>query len=154
MKTYESWGRYHQFEHEVYHLSHHQQSLPPLNGKKMLPYGLGRSYGDSCLNDDGILLDISQMNHFLAFDRQTGLLRCEAGVSLEHILNFAVPLGWFLSVTPGTKYVTVGGAIANDVHGKNHHGAGNFGHHVTQFELLRSTGERLICSPTENSEMF
>ncbi len=120
----------------------------------ILPYGYGRSYGDSCLNDGGILLDTRPLKRFIAFDRQEGLLRCEAGLSLADILEVIVPQGWFLPVTPGTKFVSVGGAIANDVHGKNHHRAGTFGCHITQFELLRSNGERLLCSPHEHNELF
>jgi FAD/FMN-containing dehydrogenase len=90
----------------------------------------------------------------MSFDESKGLLRCEAGVSLAEILAVMVPRGWFLPVSPGTKFVSVGGAIANDIHGKNHHRAGTFGCHVTRFELLRSNGERLTCSPDENSELF
>ncbi len=76
------------------------------------------------------------------------------GVSLEELLQVIVPRGWFLPTTPGTKFVTIGGAIANDIHGKNHHRAGTFGCHVTRFELLRSTGERLLCSPSQNASWF
>jgi FAD/FMN-containing dehydrogenase len=123
-------------------------------GKPLLPYGLGRSYGDCCLNDGGILLDASGLDRFISFDAERGILRCEAGVALAEILEIAVPKGWFLSVTPGTKFVTVGGAIANDVHGKNHHREGTFGNHTLAFELLRSSGERLACSPSENPEWF
>jgi len=119
----------------------------------VLPYGLGRSYGDVCLNDGGRLLCTRRMNRFMSFDSETGLLCCESGVSLAEILEFCVPRGWFLAVTPGTKHVTVGGAIANDVHGKNHHVAGTFGSHVTRFELLRSDGERMVCSP-ESKPLF
>ena len=120
----------------------------------MLPFGLGRSYGDSCLNDGGVLLLTTSLNHIVAFDDEHGLFRCEAGVSLDEVLKVIVPRGWFLPTTPGTKFVTVGGAIANDIHGKNHHRAGTFGCHVTRFELLRSDGKRLLCSPVENSEWF
>jgi FAD/FMN-containing dehydrogenase len=119
-----------------------------------LPYGFGRSYGDSCLNEGRTLIDCSRLSRFLAFDQETGLLSCESGVSLAEILKFAVPRGWFLPVTPGTKFVTVGGAIANDVHGKNHHGAGSFGLHVTRFLLCRSDCELLECSADRNSELF
>ena len=120
----------------------------------MLPYGNGRSYGDSNLNPGGILLDTRWMNRFIAFDASTGVLSCEAGVLLSDILRLCVPQGWFPSVTPGTRFVTVGGAIANDVHGKNHHRAGSFGNHVLQFELLRSDGSRLVCSPDRNADWF
>src|SRR5581483_7791332 len=116
--------------------------------------GYGRSYGDSCLNEGGVLLDATPLRRFLDFDEKQGLLRCEAGVMLADILDVIVPRGWFLPVSPGTKFISVGGAIANDVHGKNHHRAGTFGCHVTRFELLRSNGERLICSPHKNVDLF
>lgn len=119
-----------------------------------LPYGLGRSYGDSCLNTSGVLLSSEKLDHFIAFDEQAGVLTCEAGVRFIDVIRYCLPRGWFLPVTPGTQYVTVAGALANDVHGKNHESAGSFGHFVEAFELLRSTGERLICSPDENSEYF
>ena len=120
----------------------------------VLAYGLGRSYGDSCLNDGGYLIDTTAMDHVLSFDTSTGRMRCAAGVSLAAILQVAVPRGWFLPVTPGTKFVTIAGALANDVHGKNHHCAGTIGCHTTQFELLRSDGARFVCSPTQNPEWF
>jgi len=120
----------------------------------MLPFGNGRSYGDSCLNDGGVLLDARGLDRLIAFDAERGVLRCEAGVLLSEILDFVVPRGWFLPVSPGTKFVTVGGAIANDVHGKNHHCAGSFGCHVREFELARSDGSRRRCSRSENADWF
>jgi FAD/FMN-containing dehydrogenase len=123
-------------------------------GGPLLPFGYGRSYGDSCLNEGGVLIDTTPLRQFITFDAENGLLRCEAGVSLAEILEVIVPKGWFLPVTPGSQYVSVAGAIANDVHGKNHHVAGTFGCHVTQFELLRSDGSRRLCSPTENADLF
>jgi FAD/FMN-containing dehydrogenase len=119
-----------------------------------LPVGMGRSYGDVCLLKDGTLLPTTGMDRLLSFDEETGLLTAEAGITLAQILDFAVPRGFFLPVTPGTKYVTLGGAIANDIHGKNHHVAGTFGNHVTQFELVRSDGTQLHCSPTDNPEFY
>jgi FAD/FMN-containing dehydrogenase len=119
-----------------------------------LAYGLGRSYGDSCLNDGGALIETPSNDNFLEFNEQTGVLRCQAGVTLAQIIDFALPRGWFLPTSPGTKFVTVGGAIANDVHGKNHHVAGTFGRHVLSFELLRSDGERLTCSQTQNRDLY
>lgn len=154
MNTYESWGRYPQIKH------HQIEILPwkflplPHSSSPILPYGRGRSYGDVCLNENGTLLDTQKLNHFMAFDPEQHLLTCEAGVSLEEILELIVPQGFFLPTTPGTQYITVGGAIANDVHGKNHHRAGTFGCHVTQFELVRSNGERFLCSPSQNKELF
>ncbi|MFL5591430.1 MAG: FAD-binding protein [Ktedonobacteraceae bacterium] len=131
---------------EVPDLAHFEQPL--------LPYAYGRSYGDSCLNEGGVSLDVSHLRRFISFDEEEGILCCEAGVSLAEVLELVVPRGWFIPVSPGTRFVSVGGAIANDVHGKNHHRAGTFGCHVTRFELLRSNGERFICSPYENSELF
>lgn len=120
----------------------------------LLPYGNGRSYGDVCLNSGATLLHTRGLDHLLAFDAGSGVLVCEAGVLLADILDVFVPRGWFLPVTPGTRFVTVGGAIANDVHGKNHHRAGTFGRHVRRFELLRSDGSRRLCTPSENADWF
>lgn len=115
---------------------------------------MGRSYGDVCLLEGGNLLLTTGMNRLIDFDPATGILTAESGITLAQILDFAVPRGFFLPVTPGTKYVTLGGAIANDIHGKNHEVAGSFGCHVPSFELVRSDGRRLLCSPTENPEWF
>ncbi len=120
----------------------------------MLPFGNGRSYGDSCLNDGALLLDARGLDRLISFDVERGVICCEAGVLLSDVLDLIVPRGWFVPVSPGTKFVTVGGAIANDVHGKNHHCAGSFGCHVRQFELLRSDGSRRRCSRTENPDWF
>jgi FAD/FMN-containing dehydrogenase len=152
---FESWGRYPKLNANLVSLSWTSDfplGQPPAT--KMLPVGAGRSYGDVCLLENGTLLKTRGMDRLLHFDSQTGVLRCEAGVTLSEILDFAVPRGFFLPVTPGTKYVTVGGAIANDIHGKNHHVAGTFGCHVLRFELVRSDGARFICSPTENFDWF
>ncbi len=108
----------------------------------VLAYGLGRSYGDSCLLSDGRMIETRFLDKVLAFNPVTGLLRAEAGISLDAILRFCVPRGWFLPTTPGTRQVTLGGAIANDVHGKNHHRSGCFGNHVPRLEILRSDGNR------------
>ena len=127
--------------------------LPVVDGS-LLPYGNGRSYGDVCLNSGATLLRTRGLDHLISFDAENGVLVCEAGVMLADLLDVFVPRGWFLPVTPGTRFVTVGGAIANDVHGKNHHQAGTFGRHVRRFELLRSDGARRICSPAENADWF
>ncbi len=119
-----------------------------------LPFGNGRSYGDSCLNHNETLVLTRKLNHFISFDPSSGILCCESGLLLSEILRLIIPQGWFLPVTPGTKLVTLGGAIANDVHGKNHHNAGTFGCHVIEFELLRSDKGRLICSPRSNKDLF
>jgi FAD/FMN-containing dehydrogenase len=119
-----------------------------------LPQGNARSYGDSCMNQGGVVACTRFLRRFIAFDPDSGLLQCESGVQLADILNLVEPQGWFLPVTPGTKFATVGGCIANDVHGKNHHLEGSFGSHVTRFELVRTDGTRLLCSPTENTGYF
>jgi FAD/FMN-containing dehydrogenase len=153
---FECWGRYPSYSAKVIPL-HWQSDFPAITEglhDSALPVGMGRSYGDVCLLKDGNLLLTTAMNRLISFDAETGLLTAEAGITLAQILDFAVPRGFFLPVSPGTKYVTLGGAIANDIHGKNHHVAGTFGRHVTQFELVRSDGSRKLCSPTENPELF
>jgi len=153
---YQSWGRYPKVTQDTLRYYWRDDPLPlqALGDRSYLPFGNGRSYGDVCLNDGGTLLDCRDLNRFISFDAKTGVLRCEAGVLLSEILQLTVPKGWFLPVTPGTQFVTVGGAIANDVHGKNHHRAGTFGCHVRQFELLRSDNTRLLCTPDQNVEYF
>ena len=155
-KEPQSWGRYPKVKHTGVLPVYWQSDLPDLKdvSTSVLPHAYGRSYGDSCLNEHGIALDTRHLNRFISFDAETGLLCCEAGVSLAEILAVMVPRGWFLPVTPGTKFVSVGGAIANDIHGKNHHSSGTFGCHVTRLKLLRSDGCCLVCSPTENPELF
>jgi FAD/FMN-containing dehydrogenase len=167
---FESWGRHPSLPAKVVSL-HWSTDFPPpraavefrlVDGEvapepalpKMLPVGMGRSYGDICLLANGTLLKTRGLDRFQSLDEQTGILRCEAGVTLDEILDLCVPRGWFLPVTPGTRYVTIGGCIANDVHGKNHHVAGTFGRYVRSLELARSDGSRFICSPRENVAWF
>lgn len=119
----------------------------------LLAFGNGRSYGDSCHNDAGLLADMRCLNRIVAFDPETGVLEAEAGVMLHRIIDHCAPHGFFLPVTPGTRFVTLGGAVANDVHGKNHHGRGTFGCHVESLELVRSDGRRRL-SRTENAALF
>ena len=154
--TYESWGRFPRFAQKAVRFRRGSDPFAALTSgtETILPFGNGRSYGDSCLNDGGLLLDCRSLNRILAFDAQNGRIRCESGVLLSDILEHAVPKGWFLPVTPGTKFVSVGGAIANDVHGKNHHCAGTFGCYVKEFELLRSDGSARICSCDKNADLF
>ena len=118
----------------------------------LIPRGLGRSYGDSALAAQ--VLSTLSLNHFIAFDNETGILTCEAGVSLVDILTTFVPKGWFLSVTPGTKFVTIGGAIASDVHGKNHHVDGSFSNHVHSFQIIVADSSCVECSRTSHPELF
>jgi len=115
-------------------------------------YGLGRSYGDSALNAK--VLFSGKFNRILDFDPSRGVVVCEAGVTLEDLIRVFLPRGWFLKVTPGTKYVTVGGAVASDVHGKNHHGEGTFTESVLELELLLPDGSAVRCDREENRELF
>lgn len=145
MAALSSWGR-------LSHDDHHLHWLHPDNTKHILttaspglPFGMGRSYGDVCLNPGAHLWMTQQLNHLTAFDAATGKLRCEAGVLLRDINRTLLPQGWLLPVSPGTEFVTVGGAIANDVHGKNHHRYGSFGEHVISIDLLRTNGEQIHC---------
>lgn len=124
------------------------------NVSSIIPYGLGRSYGDTPLNKNSGVMVFDQLNHLLDFNEGTGILTCEAGVSLADLIDVFLPRGYFLPVTPGTTFVTVGGAIANDVHGKNHHVDGCFSEFVHSFELLLASGDVMICSREENSEVF
>lgn len=155
-QKYKSWGLYPKANHKNVIKPYWTDNIPELNQNdtSVLPYGLGRSYGDNCLNNGNTLIDTTNLSKFIDFDRKKGVLKCEAGVSFAEILKIIVPEGWFFPVTPGTKFVTVGGAIANDVHGKNHHTSGTFGKHVVSFKLLRSDGKKYICSEMQNSELF
>jgi len=120
----------------------------------LLAFGNGRSYGDSCMNRQGSIIDCRSMNRLISFDSSNGQLSLECGVLFNDIINQFIPRGWFLPVTPGTRFVTVGGAIANDVHGKNHHRRGTLGQHIIELSLLRSDGQLLKCSKIENTELF
>ena len=119
-----------------------------------LAHGLGRSYGDVCLNGGGHLIRTGRLDRLIAADWSTGVVRAEAGLTIGALLTLAVPRGWFVPVTPGTKFVTLGGAVANDVHGKNHHGAGTFGCHVRRLGLLRSDGEVIEIGPDDRPQLF
>lgn len=120
----------------------------------VLCYGKGKSYGDVCLNEGNTIIDMSNLDHIIEFNKETGVIECEAGITLSKILEFVVPNNWFLPVTPGTKFITLGGAVANDVHGKNHHVAGTFGNHIIKFNLLRSDGKVYECSENDNKDLF
>jgi FAD/FMN-containing dehydrogenase len=153
MKVF-SWGRAATSQCDWQSPAHPLHALPATpHTSSQLARGLGRSYGDSNLNTDGTLISTQQLDRFIAFNDKTGLLRAQAGVSLHSIIQTFLPRGWFLPVTPGSRYITLGGAVANDVHGKNHHLRGCFGNHVTQFELVRSDGV-FICSPEQNQQLF
>ena len=144
MKPVSAWGRLSHDLHEVHALTDRTAVTSVLHAHQPgLAFGNGRSYGDVCLNPHGNLWLTTGLNKFIAWDEATGRLVCEAGVLLCDIQRLFVPRGWMLPVTPGTQRITVGGAIANDVHGKNHHAVGSFGDHVLGLSLVRTTGEML-----------
>jgi FAD/FMN-containing dehydrogenase len=157
--NYESWGRYPKSTssaQKAFWISDLNKfiKLNLAESISSLPRGLGRSYGDSCLNNSGKLIDCTGLNRFISFDEQTGILCAESGVTLGSIQREFVPRGWTLPTTPGTQFVTLGGAVANDIHGKNHHFAGSFGCHIESICLLRSDCRIYKCSRNENAELF
>ncbi len=155
MRSQASWGRLSALPHQVVALSDPRATKSVLAiSAPGLPFGNGRSYGDACLNPEGVLWATRGLDHLIAFDPQTGVLMCEAGVLLRDIQALVAPSGWLLPVTPGTQMITVGGAIANDVHGKNHHVYGCFGDHVVQLNLLRTDGEEIVCGPELRADWF
>jgi FAD/FMN-containing dehydrogenase len=156
-KPLSGWGRYpveacHVFRPEK--RSEVAATLASGQQSSYIPRGLGRSYGDAALNENAGVIWQVLLNRFLSFDSASGVLECECGVSLAEIIQCFLPRGWFLPVTPGTKYVTVGGAIAADIHGKNHHKDGSFSNFVLHFRLLTPTGEVLLCSPEAHPDIF
>ena len=161
MTTHASWGRYpssRQTGRPVTWPDQIPEALKHLAAataeQSTLGYGMGRSYGDSCLSDSGQVLLTSGMNRLIHADWITGQITAQAGMTLKELIAITLPQGWFLPVTPGTQFVTLGGAVANDVHGKNHHVMGTFGRHVTRLRLFRSHDGWLDCSPTENGDLF
>jgi FAD/FMN-containing dehydrogenase len=154
-----SWGHYPyapQTSHPLPWRESAQASLRELSTSfgTTLPFGNGRSYGDSCLAATDHVVALRDLDRFISVDWTTGVLRAEAGVMLGEVLALSVPRGWMLQVTPGTQFVTLGGAVANDVHGKNHHVRGTFGRHIRRFSLLRSDSGPIECSPDDHDALF
>jgi FAD/FMN-containing dehydrogenase len=156
MQQVSSWGRLRRVPHQVIRPAFldEAQVTARADGAPLACFGMGRSYGDVCLNENGRLLVTDRLDRILSFDRERGVLRAEAGLSLDRLLRVTVPAGWFAPVVPGTKFVTLGGAVANDVHGKNHEHVGTFGSHVTAIGLARSSGETLTLSRSQNADLF
>lgn len=146
------WGNYPVIDASVVTPQSRAEFQQVVIGAPVIAQGLGRSYGDSALAEH--IINTRYADRYLTFNSQSGALSCEAGVSLASILDVFVPKGWFLPVTPGTKFVSVGGAIASDVHGKNHHGAGCFSEFVDSINLLLPSGEVKTCSRSENTDLF
>jgi len=123
-----------------------------LTHNEVIARGNGRCYGDASLGEN--IFSTKKLNKFISFDRLNGIIECESGVLLSEVLEISVPQGYFLYVTPGTKFISVGGAIASDVHGKNHHAEGCFSEYVIEFKLMIENGEIITCSREENSAKF
>ncbi|MFK3738181.1 FAD-binding oxidoreductase [Massilia sp. TN1-12] len=150
-----SWGRLDSNDHELVALADRAQAAMRIaRDGSGLAQGNARSYGDVCLNPGGRLWRMTGMDRFIAFDPDSGRLRCEAGALLRDIQRMSIAHGWLLPVTPGTQMITVGGAIANDVHGKNHHVLGTFGDHVRGLVLARTDGTVIDCGPDREPEWF
>ena len=146
-----SWGMYPIIKNKVVHLSDKKILENEIkNDTSFIPFGNGRSYGDSALAKN--IIYCKPYNYFLGFDEENGVLYCQSGVMLSEIIEAFVPRGWFLKVTPGTKLITIGGAIASDIHGKNHHIEGCFSECVEEFSLMLPSGEITTCK--KGDELF
>lgn len=159
-RPFESWGRVARRPHAIGKPRFQDQvhgvmaSLSRPGATSVLPVGLGRSYGDTCYNGDGRLIDTTGLDRILFFDPARRLLRAEAGASLDAVLRLVVPQGLFPSTTPGTRFVTLGGAVANDVHGKNHETAGSFGLGVRRIGLARSDTGIVELDANTHADLF
>jgi decaprenylphospho-beta-D-ribofuranose 2-oxidase len=147
------WGRYPRAVNSVFMPSTLDEAAVKSNGR-VIARGQGRSYGDAAMLKDGIVMLSERLDRVIAFDEKTGILTAEAGLTLEQVLRDFVPKGWFLPVSPGTAYVSLGGCLAADVHGKNHHRDGAFGQHVVEFNLAVADGRVIRCSRDEHPELF
>ena len=156
MQPVSAWGRIARETHQWVPLTDRSVAADVIAAadKPGLPFGNGRSYGDVGLNAGKTLWAMRGLDRFIAFDRAQGLIECEAGVLLKEIIDLVLPQGWFLPVVPGTQFVTVGGAIANDVHGKSHHRQGSFGDHVEHLVLIRTDGTSIECGPQLRPDWF
>ena len=148
------WGRYPSVEASILqpHSSSHAREILLVNDVPLIPRGLGRSYGDSA--NATLVLQSNRLDHFINFNQETGILKCEAGISISEILALTVPHGWMIPVTPGTSFVTLGGAIASDVHGKNHHHAGTLSNHLLSIDILLGNGQLVTSSQSELPDLF
>lgn len=150
----QGWGRYPNLNSEILEPTSTQAVTEFLSNHKdpLIPRGAGRSYGDSSLNDQ--VISSRFLDSFSSLDTDTGVLRCSSGVTIEELLKVCIPKGLFPAVVPGTKFVSVGGAIAADIHGKNHHIDGSFCDHIDSFSLATANGEIKICSRKKNKDLF
>lgn len=152
-KKIANWGNYPVMESDERFFSFDDQLKKLVKeSDHFIPRGNGRCYGDASLSSSTI--NTIKYDKVLSFDTKNGILECQSGLTLDKILEFIVPKGWFLPVTPGTKFITVGGAVGSDVHGKNHHVDGSFSNHIIEMELILADGETITCSPAKNADLF
>ncbi len=153
MKNLLSWGQYPKVKNKVFQFKKNNRLKTIIDEcYTLIPYGNGRSYGDSAINNN--IVYMKPHNYFIHFNERNGLLHVQAGVLISEILESFVHRGWFLKVTPGTKLITIGGAIASDVHGKNHHIEGCFSECVKEFEIMMADGQIMTCSKALTPELF
>lgn len=152
-KTIANWGNYPAIESDERTFSFQNELYEYVrNTDGFIARGNGRCYGDASLAAKTILT--TKFDKILSFDINNGIFECESGITLDQVLDVIVPKGWFLPVTPGTKFITVGGAVASDIHGKNHHVDGCFSHHVIEMDVMLASGEALTCGPSANTDLF
>jgi len=152
-KQMANWGNYPVVESNEEYFSFPEQLQELLSrDASFIPRGNGRCYGDASLAQTTI--STLKFDKILSFDKSTGVFECQSGLTLDQILEVIVPAGWFLPVTPGTKFITVGGAVASDVHGKNHHIDGSFSNHILEMEIVLASKESLVCSPQLHPDLF
>src|SRR6201991_2615544 len=152
-KEIANWGNYpvmESDEHSFTYLEDMRKYVPTANG--FIARGNGRCYGDASLSTTTVCT--TKFDKILSFDTDAGIFECQSGIQLDSILEVIVPKGWFLPVTPGTKFITVGGAVASDVHGKNHHVDGCFSHHIISMSVLTGTGETFVCNASTYPDLF
>ncbi len=152
-KTIANWGNYPVMETEEKSFSFAEQlaDIIPLN-EGFIARGNGRCYGDASLSRQ--IISTLKYNKIISFDVAQGIFECQSGITLDQVLEVIVPKGWFLPVTPGTKLITVGGAVASDVHGKNHHVDGSFSAHVLEMDVILADGKTITCSSHNNADLF
>jgi decaprenylphospho-beta-D-ribofuranose 2-oxidase len=152
-KNITNWGKYPMVDSEETSFSFDNEIQSYLEQSKgFIPRGNGRCYGDASLATE--TLSTLKYDKVLSFDTETGIFECQTGLRLDEIIKIVVPKGWFLPVTPGTKFITIGGAVGSDVHGKNHHVDGSFSNHIVDMDIVRENGTMITCSPLENRDMF
>ena len=145
MQKIENWGRNPVIKSNVLYFENINQLSNQISSQaKLITFGNGRSYGDASLQDT--ILNTRRFNSLISFDEKEGILHCQSGILIDEILRVFVPKGWFMPVTPGTKFITIGGAVAADVHGKNHHLDGSFSNHIIELEVMKANGEVIKLS--------